>query len=416
MKVLHVCFSDRGGGAFIGARRLHRAMLENDVDSTLLVIKKRTRDPTVIRAPLRIRAQNLLWRSVSRWFLRLQSPGDHDFRSLNIFPTSLPSFINDFGADIVQFHWICENTVPVPDLARIRPPIVWKLPDMWSFCGCEHYNTANTRYIDGYQKHNRPAEHTGLDIDRFVWYLKRALWKDKPFTIVCPSRWLYDCAKRSQLLKQREIHNIHNPVNLEFYKPAEDKARLRESLDLPVNDRIILFSTSQHKDDPRKGFHYLDETLSRLGEAKGDQSVSAVIIGINHEVPEINGIRVINLGYIWEEYHIVRIYAAADVCLFPSMADNLPNIIKESMACGTPCVAFDAGGTREMVTHGENGYLAQTGDVDGLVAGLHWVFDQEPRSLSAKARQTACRLHDSKDRVADYLKIYRRLLTVTPED
>lgn len=410
MKVLHVCFSDKGGGAYIGARRLHRSMLENGVDSTLLVMKKRTRDPTVRQAPLRIRCQNIIWRKISRWILKLQSNADRDFRSLNIFPTTLPNFINDFGADIVQFHWVCENTVSVTDLPRIKAEIVWKLPDMWSFSGCEHYNVRNNRAVEGYTSDNVPDDQSGLDIDRYVWQLKQALWKKKRLTIVCPSKWLYECAKKSKLFQHREIRNIHNPVNLDFYKPSDDKMGLRESLKLPQDKKLILYSTSQQKDDPRKGFQYLDDTLSGLAEKINPEQCAVVIIGITHDLPDISGIQVINLGYVWEEYLITRIYAAVNVCLFPSLADNLPNIIKESMACGTPCVAFDAGGTREMVTHKINGYLAPSGDVDELVSGINWVFQQNEKELSAAARETACRLHNTKDRVADYLTLYEKLL------
>jgi glycosyltransferase involved in cell wall biosynthesis len=59
--------------------------------------------------------------------------------------------------------------------------------------------------------------------------------------------------------------------------------------------------------------------------------------------------------------------------------DNLPNTVMESLACGTPCVAFDIGGMPDMIEHQQNGYLSKPFDIDDLARGIVWVLEDEER-------------------------------------
>jgi glycosyltransferase involved in cell wall biosynthesis len=76
------------------------------------------------------------------------------------------------------------------------------------------------------------------------------------------------------------------------------------------------------------------------------------------------------LGRLSDDAALARAYAAADVFVAPALADQLPNTILESMACGTPVVAFAVGGILEAVTHRETGYLAQPKDAADLAHGI----------------------------------------------
>jgi len=410
MKILHVCFSDKGGGAYIGAHRLHSCMLSQGVTSKLLVINKRTKDPTVIQAPMGLRIQNFVWKNLSKAILKLQRPIDREFRSMNIFPTSISTIINKSDADIVQFHWISANTVGLPDFARITKPIVWKMPDMWAFCGSEHYTYWDHRYRDGYTPSNRPPGHGGLDIDRYVWLTKKHYWDKKEFTIVCPSKWLARCASSSELFRRRPIHNIPNPINLDIFKPAVDKILLRKYLNLPLNKKLVLFTSLQKINDPRKGFNYLDVCIEQLTKSIDPSSLAIVIMGVKSSYDSIRGIDIINMGYFMDDLGIALVYSSCDVCLFPSKADSTPNTVKESMSCGTPCVAFDIEGVQEMISHKINGYLAPVGDAMELAQGLKWVLSGDNQGLSKAARNAACILHDPRVIVTKYLDVYEGIL------
>lgn len=411
MKVLHVCFSDNVGGAFIGAHRLHSCMVATGIDSELLVIKKRTSDPGVIAAPTGLKIQDLLWRKISRLILLAQRTPDNEFRSLNLFPTSINKIINSHDADIVQFHWIGNNTIGVPEFRKIKKPIVWKLPDMWAFCGCEHYTKHANRYMEGYNRQNKPADHRGLDIDRYSWEQKRKYWKNLDMTIVCPSKWLAECAGKSLLFKDYPIYNIPNPIDMDIFKPATDLAAARSYFNLPAEKRLILFSSLAKASYTRKGFHYLDKCILEFSRSVDKSLYKIIIMGQRIPKKHLHGIDVINLGIIMDIKDLALAYAAMDVTVVPSDADNLPNVIKESMACGVPCVSFDTGGIPEMISHKVNGYLAPVGDYKDLSMGLEWIFSQENSGICNAARNSAMQLHGHVKIIKRYTDIYNRILS-----
>jgi glycosyltransferase involved in cell wall biosynthesis len=83
--------------------------------------------------------------------------------------------------------------------------------------------------------------------------------------------------------------------------------------------------------------------------------------------------------------------SASDVFLYPTRADNLPNVLIESIACGTPCVTFDVGGCREIVKHNTNGIVVKAGDVREMTKELLSLLDDGERltRYSTEARRIA---------------------------
>ena len=66
-------------------------------------------------------------------------------------------------------------------------------------------------------------------------------------------------------------------------------------------------------------------------------------------------------------------YSAADICLVPSLSENLPYVALESILCKTPVLAFNTGGMKDIVTHKVNGYLANKFDVKDLISGVNYL-------------------------------------------
>ena len=80
------------------------------------------------------------------------------------------------------------------------------------------------------------------------------------------------------------------------------------------------------------------------------------------------------------------VYNSADILIVPSLADNFPSVIAESMLTGTPCAAFDVGGIPDLVLHKENGYLVRYKDSEDLACGIQWLLnDADPAERSANA-------------------------------
>jgi len=84
----------------------------------------------------------------------------------------------------------------------------------------------------------------------------------------------------------------------------------------------------------------------------------------------------------------------------------------EAMACGVPPVATRVGGVPELITDGEDGYLAQAGDIEGLAERtLRLVTDDALHSrMAAKARHTAVTRFSTEKIIPQYEAYYERVL------
>ncbi|MDW7973568.1 MAG: glycosyltransferase, partial [Thermodesulfovibrio sp.] len=102
---------------------------------------------------------------------------------------------------------------------------------------------------------------------------------------------------------------------------------------------------------------------------------------------------------------------AADVMVVPSLQENFSNVIMESLACGTPVVAFNVGGNSDMIDHLQNGYLAKPFDSEELARGIDWVINNDNyEELCKNAREKILKEFDSKKIVLKYLQLYRDIL------
>ena len=150
--------------------------------------------------------------------------------------------------------------------------------------------------------------------------------------------------------------------------------------------------------------------MSQLGWGS---KTELVIIGASRpENPPDLGMRVHYMGLFHDEISQVLLYSAADVVVAPSMQENLSNTVMESLACGTPVVAFNIGGMPDMIDHQANGYLAKPFDPDDLAAGICWALEDGARhlSLSQRARQTVMERYELKAIAQRYLALYQTIL------
>jgi glycosyltransferase involved in cell wall biosynthesis len=117
------------------------------------------------------------------------------------------------------------------------------------------------------------------------------------------------------------------------------------------------------------------------------------------------------LGHLHDDISLRVLYSAADVMVVPSLQENLSNAIMESLACGTPVVAFNVGGNSDLIEHRETGYLAAPFDADELATGIDWVLTAENYSeLSGNARDKVLRNFDSKIVAGKYIELYQNIL------
>lgn len=413
--MLHVNVSDRRGGAAIAAYRLNAGLRNIEINSQILAPEKTTSDKFVFSN------DTLLEKATSKVVGYLDRLPLSFFETAQAYRTSLSFFsnpfflkkINELDPDIVNLHWTCDGVLRPEFLKKINASIVWTMHDSWPFCGSENYTTDTARYRDGYYRHNRNNQSTGLDVDRWMYKRKlRAYSKRKDMVFISPSKWLCDEALSSALLSQYDVRHIPNGLNTELFRPI-GKSVSRKVLGLPEDKKIILFGAAGGVTDARKGFDLLAQSLNLAARHKQGDNVLLVIYG--GEAPANNqlGLPCVSLGRLNDETSLVLAFSAADVFVIPSRMDNLPNTVLESLSCGTPVVGFNVGGMPDMIRHRSNGYIADAFSVEDLSNGILHVLERSytDDSMSVSARKTIMESFSIERQALAYQDLYQSLMT-----
>lgn len=388
MKAFALNYFDISGGAARAAYRIHHALKNDGVDSRMWVNVASSGDWTV-QGPRgqRDRAVSMIRPSIGGLLNGLMTTDNRVLHSPAVLPSAWPKRINAADADLVHLHWVNREMMSIADIGQIRKPLVWTLHDMWAFCGAEHY-TEDFRWREGYLRHNRPAYESGFDLNRWAWQRKRKAWQ-RPFHVVTPSRWLADCARQSVLMCEWPVTVVPNAIDTNTWQPV-DKATARQLLDFPSDAQLLLFGAMDGGKDPRKGFDLLRQaTLHLRGQVA---NLHLVVLGeLAPPEPENLGLTIHYMGHLHDDLTLRVLYSAVDAVLVPSRQDNLPNIGVESLACGTPVVAFDVCGLPDIVRHKQTGYLAKAFDTEDLAEGIQWVLKDSERyaRLCDRARDDA---------------------------
>lgn len=276
------------------------------------------------------------------------------------------------AADVLHLHNLHGEYVSLAALPLwgLQKPLVWTLHDFWPLTGncaaphdCERWKQG----CGHCPRRGVYPMHT-IDRSRFYRWLKPRLWAAAGVRLVTPSGWLADRVRENPVLRRLPVRVIRNPIDCEVFVPRGDRAVLRRLLDLNP-DRPTVVLAGQNWLDPYKG---------------GDQAVAAVRMTAA-VVPDLQLLVVGNggdrllaaarlpgraLSVLNGRGALADAYACADVCLFPSRAENYPLTTLEAMACATPVVACQVGGVPEQVASGRTGFLARDGHPEELAEGL----------------------------------------------
>ena len=316
--------------------------------------------------------------------------------------------INNLNPDIVHLHWIAGGMFRIEDLQRIKAPAVWSLHDMWAFTGGCHYDEGCGKYTD--QCGNCPVLGSNKTKDLSYKIFKRKLKtyaKIKNLTIVGLSRWLAKSAEQSALFKDKPVVNLPNPIDTNMFNPLS-KNIARGMLGIPVEKKIILFGAMSAITDPRKGFIELSNAFNLLRLT----DIELAVFGSNKPevIPDFK-FPARYLGHFHDDISLKVLYSVADVMVVPSLQENLSNVIMESIACGTPVVAFRIGGNSDMIGHKINGYLADPYEPASLARGIEWVLKHpEPEKLSTNARQKVLDCFEMEKVAQRYKALYEEIL------
>ena len=280
------------------------------------------------------------------WGRVLECFGDRSLSRKLEVDRQLESILSKEKSDLVWFHNIAGGgkwgwSEEMVLLARQYAPVLWTLHDMWALGeGSESYWQEDSVVEGG---RGQEVKGEGLKGSRVQRVCRESA--KYPVTITAPSQWLADLSKK---ITGQECDFLPNPIDLKIFSPG-DRAAARRRWGLPEEGLVILAGADSLV-DPRKGFDLLREAW-RSARRHG---VTLALFGRHGE--NRPGERY--LGNLTTDEEMVAAYRAADLYVHPARMENAPCTIQESLACGTPVLAFAVGGIPEMVISGKTGFLA----------------------------------------------------------
>jgi glycosyltransferase involved in cell wall biosynthesis len=419
-KILMVNASSSRGGAAKAALRLYRAMQQ----AGRYDLAWMSNEPSpVVDGGLYPRAADSVAGRVCGIFRTFRRRGLERLRPM----TSLAGDLRfDYGSafapadvldavpdcDLVHLNWV-SGLIDPATVARIaigRAPVLWTLHDMAPLTGGCHFDGGCGGFVDGCRGCPQLGGLTGFDFTGRRLRLKQQEFGRIPegrLHLVAPSRWLAQEAARSPLYCSRPVHVIPNTIDLELFQPR-DRARARHRFGLPAEGPVILF-VAKKLGNRRKGTDLLAQIVERIRAALPDVAVALAGSGLDRRAFPFDHR---HLGDIIDEDQLAEVYSLADVTLIPSLQDNLPNVMIESMACGVPVAAFSVGGIPDLVTDGHTGVLAARGDVDGLANAVVALLGDREFRAAAPGR---CRGAIEKDccpqrQSEEYSRLYEQMI------
>jgi glycosyltransferase involved in cell wall biosynthesis len=181
----------------------------------------------------------------------------------------------------------------------------------------------------------------------------------RAIAVCTPSKWLKTESLKSELMGRYEHYHVPYGLDTNIFKPHK-KRLCRELLEVPRNKTLFLF-VSENILNRRKGFDLLLQALRDLPSSH-DYALLAVGAGrMDYDIANV-----LTIGNVKDPKLLAMLYSAADAFILPSRQDNLPNVMLESLVCGTPVIGFPVGGVKETIRDGFNGLLCDEVSADAL--------------------------------------------------
>ncbi|SIN80453.1 glycosyltransferase [Algoriphagus halophilus] len=298
-----------------------------------------------------------------------------------ILGTSICNHPSFKKASIIYIHWVQLGVLTLNELVRIvksGKKIVFVLHDMWGITGGCHNAMDCNQYITGCE--NCPIFDNQKSVIKSQVEKKKWIYAQSNVSFISPSRWLADRTKESYVAKGCDVRYIPNYFDIKCFTPSGELRELEPSEE-ESKPKIISFAAANIF-SVYKGFIYLVKALEYLPQIYPNPNVEIQVIG-EGELGELSSIpyKIHRLGYLKEEEDMANALQASDLFVIPSVMENQPTIIIESLSCGVPVVGFKIGGIPDMILHKENGYLAEPVDYKDLAEGIKYCLENKLRGF-----------------------------------
>lgn len=279
--------------------------------------------------------------------------------------------IKEFSPDIVHLHNIHGHNVNLKTLFTFfkeNPEIklFWTFHDCWAFTAyCPHYTMVKCYKWQSECSHCKQKKEYSwfFDKSKRLFNRKKELFTGLNLTIITPSKWLAGEVKKS-FMKDYPVKVINNGIDLSVFKPTESDFREKYGIG---KDKFVLLGVAFGW-GKKKGL----DVFIKLSERLDKNKYAIVLVGGNAETDKLLPKDIISIHRTQNQTELAEIYTACDLFVNPTREETYPTVNMESIACGTPVITFNTGGSPEILSE-KTGLIVDCDDIDALQRGIEGV-------------------------------------------
>lgn len=310
-----------------------------------------------------------------------------------------------FRPDVIHLHNLHNQTVCIPLLLRYirrkKIKTVWTLHDCWTMTGrCPHFIMAKCdkwKTGCGHCPQLQEYPKSYIDLTGLMWKFKKQ-WFDSvsDMVIVTPSKWLAGIAQNSYL-HRKTIKVIHNGIDLDVFKPTNSDFREKHNC---IGKKIVLGVSFAW--GPRKGLDVFVELSKKLSD-----DYVIVLVGTDEKLDQQLPENIISIHRTRDQKELAEIYSAADVFVNPTREDTFPTVNIEALACGTPVITFETGGSPEIIDE-TCGNVIPCDGIEAIERSILSVIDEGLFSQSSCVKRAS--QFKQREKFHEYLELYEQLI------
>ena len=315
--------------------------------------------------------------------------------------------ISRLSPDLIHLHnlhgYYIHIEVLFDYLKQAKKPVIWTLHDCWAFTGhCSYFDFANCNKWKNQcfhcpEVHSYPASFCVDNSENNYKWKKKIFTSIDEITIVTPSDWLARHVKESFLGKY-EVRVINNGIDLNIFRPIQNDGMRKR---LGLENKIILLGVASTW-SKRKGLNYFFEIMKRLSSL----AYALVLVGLDKE--QINKLpkAIIGIHRTHEIKELAELYSMADMFVNPTLEEVLGLTNLEALACGTPVITFNSGGSPECLGS-RTGIVVQKGDLEGLLIAINEVEKNGKSYYLDSCREHVVANFEKSNKYTEYLQLYK---------
>lgn len=276
---------------------------------------------------------------------------------------------------------------------KYHKPILVPCADMYQLTGNCFYAVDCEKYKNECRNCPVFAEMPNREQAHFNFLFKKRVYNKTGCYIIANSHLINKFLK-ADIIDKNHLLVSGTTVNTDLYKPlSKEHCRKKFKLNQDKCYLFVRYTDPNSSEYIRKGMNILEESLSivysHLSEEERQQIV-VMFAGVDNELCKISyDFKTVAIGVL-DIHNLIKAYNAATAFVCPSVDDAGPTMVNQSIACGTPVIAFNQGTALDVIEDGYNGFKSQVGDVESFAQCIEKLFRLsrlEYLKMSANARE-----------------------------